>query len=56
LQAKEDLVGAVDRSGKEGSDDMQEETGDNVNENDQEMEDQTENLETNEKVDLYGDE
>jgi hypothetical protein len=44
------------RNGGEGSNDLHEEIVDNVNDDDQEMEDQTENLETNEKVDLYDDE
>jgi hypothetical protein len=40
---------------KEGGN-LMEETGDNVKENDQEMEDQTEDLETIGRVDLSGDE
>jgi phosphopantothenoylcysteine synthetase/decarboxylase len=55
-QAEEDLVGEVKENMEIERENLIEETGDNVKENEQEMEDQTEDLETNERVDLSGDE
>jgi hypothetical protein len=49
-------MGPVDKVMEKEGGNLLEETGDNVKENDQEMEDQTEDLETNGRVDLSGDE
>jgi hypothetical protein len=56
LQSEGGTMGAVKENMEIEGGNLIEETGDNVKENEQEMEDQTEDLGKNERVDLSGDE
>jgi hypothetical protein len=56
MQGRNELMGPIDKRMEKERDNLMDGTGDNVKEHDQEMEDQTEDLETNGRVDLSGDE
>ncbi|KAM0821623.1 hypothetical protein ACQ4PT_072062 [Festuca glaucescens] len=56
MQGRKEMMGPTDKAMEKEGDNLIEETGDNVKETDQEMEYQTEDLETIGRVDLSGDE